>query len=133
MSRICLDTSACSHFQRGTRAVVELVDAAEWVGIPSVALGELRTGYLLGRRTRENELWLLELLAHPVVAELPADGEVALIYAEIMVDLRRAGTPLPTNDVWIAATAAWHGAPVLTCDDHFLRIARVGCRLFQAD
>ena len=70
-------------------------------------------------------------LSNPVVEELVIDTEVGRIYAEIVVDLRAAGTPLPTNDVWIAATAARSGATVLTYDDHFNAIARVGAIVIQ--
>ncbi len=131
MSRFCLDTSAYSRFQRGDETVVELVDRAEWIGMPSVALGELRTGFLLGGRTAQNERELGEFLASPVVTELTVDGEVSRHYAEMVVDLRRAGTPIPTNDIWIAATAARAGALVLTADEHFERINRVGSVLIS--
>jgi tRNA(fMet)-specific endonuclease VapC len=126
MSRFCLDTSAYSHFRRGDADVMELLDIAEWIGLPAIVLGELRTGFLLGTRAQENEAALQQLLEHPVVEELPVEGEVSRHFAEIVVDLRRAGTPLPTNDLWIAATAARHGALVLTYDGHFEKIARVG-------
>jgi tRNA(fMet)-specific endonuclease VapC len=126
VSRYCLDTSAYSRFQRGDRDVVELIDRAEWIGMPAVTLGELRTGFLLGRRRAQNEADLGEFLASPVVTELTVDGEVSRHYAEIVVDLRRAGTPVPTNDIWIAATAARAGALVLTADAHFELIHRVG-------
>lgn len=68
----------------------------------------------------------MALSASAVVEELPVEGEVSRQFAEIVVELRRAGTPLPTNDLWIAATAARHGALVLTYDRHFERIARAG-------
>lgn len=126
MSRYCLDTSAYSRFRRGEDEVVALLDRAEWVGVPAVTLGELRTGFLLGARSDDNETALCEFLAHPAVEEVAVDGEVSHHYAGIVADLRRAGTPLPTNDLWIAATAARHGAFVLTYDAHFEAIARVG-------
>ena len=126
MSRYCLDTSAYSHFQRGDDRVIEILDSAEWLGVPVMTLGELRTGFLLGSQADENESSLREFLANPVVEELPADGDVSRHYAEIVVDLRRAGTPIPTNDIWIAATAARFGALVLTYDSHFRSIGRVG-------
>lgn len=126
MSRYCLDTSAYSHFQRGHAALVDLLDRAEWVGVPAVVLGELRTGFLLGDRRLRNEAQLREFLANPVVETLVLDDEVSRHYAEIVVDLRAAGTPLPTNDIWIAATAARSGALVLTRDKHFEMVARVG-------
>lgn len=126
MSRYCLDTSAYSRFRRGDESLTELLDRAEWIGVPAVTLGELRTGFLLGSRATRNEAELSEFLASPVVSELTVDGEVSRHYAAIVVDLQRAGTPVPSNDIWIAATAARAGALVLTTDVHFERITRVG-------
>ena len=126
MSVYCLDTSAYSNFRRGNEDVASLLDRAELVGMPTIALGELRTGFLLGSRRRRNEAELEAFLDNPSVEELQVDSETSRHYAEIVVELRRAGTPVPTNDIWIAATAARNGATVLTCDDHFERIARVG-------
>ena len=124
--RLCLDTSAYSHFQRGEPRVIEHLDRAEWVGVPSVVIGELWAGFLLGTCTDENIGELEELLCHAVVEVLLVDEDVARIYGEIFADLRSKGRPLPTNDIWIAATSARAGATVLTFDEHFRAIARVG-------
>ena len=126
MSRYCLDTSAYSHFKRGEERIVSLLESAEWIGVPSIVLGELWMGFLAGGRVERNVAELREFLASPVVNELVADGDVARVYAEIAIALRRAGTPIPTNDIWIAATAANAGAIVLTHDVHFDQIQRVG-------
>lgn len=126
MSRIVLDTSAYSHFKRGDAKVVDIIDSADWVGIPAVVLGELLAGFKMGQRVRENERELQEFLAHPAVEELSVDRHVAAVYAEIVIALRRAGTPLPVNAIWIAASAAAAGASVLTYDAHFEKISRVG-------
>ena len=126
MTRICLDTSAYSNFQRGQAGAVELIDAADWIGMPSVTLGELWAGFLLGRRVESNAAQLREFLAQSVVKIVKVDDDVARIYGEIVVDLRTRGEPLPTNDIWIAATAARAGATVLTFDARFGAIARVG-------
>jgi tRNA(fMet)-specific endonuclease VapC len=122
----CLDTSAYSNFRRGNEEVAALLDRAEAVGVPTIALGELRTGFLLGRRREHNEAELAMFIDHPAVQVFEVDAEVSRLYAEIVVDLRKAGTPVPTNDIWIAAIAARNGAAVLTCDAYFERIARVG-------
>lgn len=124
--RCCLDTSAYSHFKRGDEQAVQLIDRADWVGLPVVVMGELWLGFLLGSRLRQNQTELAAFVGHPAVETLPVDEEVARIYAEIVVDLRTAGTPLPTNDIWVAATAARAGATVLTYDAHFTAIKRVG-------
>ena len=128
MSRYVLDTSAYSHFQRGEPQVVDLIDGADWLGLPSIVLGELEVGFLLGmpQRLESNRSVLREFLDDPVVEELGLDHEVSLIYTEILVALRTAGTKVPTNDIWIAAIGARHGVSVLTYDNHFRAIQRVG-------
>ncbi len=103
-----------------------LLDQAELVGVSTVALGELRTGFLLGGKRRRNETELDAFLDSSVVEVLPVDSETSHQYAEIVAELRKAGTPIPTNDIWIAATAARNGTTVLSCDDHFECISRVG-------
>lgn len=128
--RLCLDTSAYSNFMRGSAEVVDVVDGASWIGVPVVVLGELRTGFAQGNKTRANERELSVFLRHPVVEVLELGDVVSRIYAEIVVALRASGTPLPTNDIWIAATAASAGATVVTYDQHFRAIARVGSLVF---
>lgn len=112
--------------------MTELVDRAAWLGVPSVVVGELHLGFLGGRHRERNESELSEFLADPVVDEIPVDHDVALIYAEIVAALRSLGRPMPTNDAWIAATAARAGAPLLTFDEHFRAIGRVGTIVLQA-
>jgi len=132
MSRICLDTSAYSHFKRGDPQVVDLIDEAVWVGVPVVVLGELEAGFRQGRRAAANRAELQEFLASPVVEALPVTEDVVGLYADIVLDLRKAGTPVPANDIWIAAVAARHGAPVVTYNEHFRAIARVGATILSA-
>lgn len=126
MSRLCLDTSAYSHFQRGDSRVVELIDRAEWIGMPAIVLGELRAGFRVGGQRDRNEDELQAFLANPAVEVLAVDGEVSQHWADIVADLRQRGKPLPTNDTWIAATAARAGALLLSYDEHFDAISRVG-------
>ncbi len=129
MTRVCLDTSAYSNFRRGMPAVVNAVDRAEWIGVPCVVLGEIWAGFIAGSRAERNIAELDDFLAEPLVEVLAVDRDVARIYGEIVVDLRRKGRPLPTNDIWIAATAARFGASVLTFDAHFLEVDRVGAQV----
>ena len=126
MSRLCLDTSAYSHFKRGDLLSTEMIETADWIGVPSTTLGELRVGFLLGSQRKRNEDELRQFLSNAVVEVLDVDDETADIYAQIVVDLRKNGTPIPTNDIWIAASAARAGSSVLTYDPHFESIARVG-------
>lgn len=106
--------------------MVEAIDSAEWLGVPAIVLGELQLGFLLGGQTERNRRELAEFLANPVVEEIRIDHEIAHVYGEIVLALRRAGTPLPTNDIWIAAATARSGATLLTFDAHFARIERIG-------
>lgn len=130
--RLCLDTSAYSRFKGGAPEAVEQVDAADWLGVPTIVLGELEVGFRLGGQAARNLEELERFLAHPVVEELAVDREVARAYGEIVVRLRRKGTPIPTNDVWIAACAARSGATLLTYDAHFEAVDRIGVLLLEA-
>ncbi|PHY10369.1 MAG: VapC toxin family PIN domain ribonuclease [Acidobacterium sp.] len=117
--RICLDTSAYSHFKRGDPQVVDLIDRADWLGVPVIVLGELAVGFRQGKRRHENQSALDDFLANPVVDVLAVEEDMA-------------GTPLPANDIWIATVAVRHGATVLTYDQHFGSIARVGATILTA-
>ena len=131
MSRYCLDTSAYSQMKRGESRVVELVDRAEWIGMPCVVLGELHAGFRSASRRKQNETELEDFLAQPSVEELPVDGEVARVFGDLVAELRRRGTPLPSNDIWIAATCARAGATLLSFDSHFRTFPRVGAVVFD--
>ncbi|MFO0756668.1 MAG: type II toxin-antitoxin system VapC family toxin [Byssovorax sp.] len=133
MSSICLDTSAYSYFKRGDTAAVSVVRRARTIYVPTVVLGELRTGFLLGNRGDVNERELREFLDHPAVTIADVDSATASIYASLMVALRRNGTPVPTNDVWIGAVAMRHGAAVLTFDAHFTLIPGVEARVLPKE
>ena len=133
LKRICLDTSAYSHFKRGDSQAVATISSAREVFVPTVVLGELRTGFLLGSHTKRNQTELDAFLAAPVVQTIAIDDGISAVYAELVVALRREGTPLPTNDIWIAASAITIGTVLLTYDTHFERIQRLGVRILPID
>jgi tRNA(fMet)-specific endonuclease VapC len=99
------------------------VAAANLVLVPTVVLGELYAGFELGSRAAENATALQELLAEPFVRVIAPSADVARRYGLLVAALRRAGTPIPTNDVWIAACALDNAAPLLTSDAHFGLVA----------
>ncbi len=132
MTRLCLDTSAYSHFKRGHEPAVEAITSATAVLVPVVVLGELRAGFRAGKRAARNEAELATFLRQRVVEVLDVDDEAASIYADLIVELRLAGLPLPSNDVWIGALAARAGATVLTYDGHFSAMRRVAARVLLA-
>src|SRR6185295_8838276 len=120
--RIVLDTSAYAHMRAQHAEALDLVAGAEVVCLPTVVLGELEAAFQLGRRTRENVVALEEFLAEPFTAVLPVTLDVARRYGRLFAALRRAGTPLPINDVWIAATTLEAGAHLVTFDEDFVRV-----------
>jgi tRNA(fMet)-specific endonuclease VapC len=125
--RLVLDTSAYSHFRGGDERVLDLIAAAEIVFLPTIVLGELEAAFSLGRRERENRTLLAEFLAEPFVSLLPVTPTVARRYGRLFADLRRAGTPIPINDIWIAATTLDCGGHLLTFDGDFRQIASLDC------
>lgn len=96
-----------------------------------VVLGELLGGFRQGSRERENRKDLEVFLQSPRVRVLTVDEETAQRYADIYHGLRKAGTPVPTNDVWIAASAMQYGHQIVTLDRHFSLIAQVAVDLVE--
>jgi predicted nucleic acid-binding protein len=117
-----LDTSAYSRFRAGDRRVHDFVAEAETVLIPATVLGELHGAFEMGSRARENRVALAELLREPFVRVVPVSADVARQYGRVYAALRRAGTPIPVNDMWIAAAAIDQGACLLTFDQDFSRV-----------
>ena len=120
--RVLLDTSAYSAFKRGHARVVELLRQATFIGLNAVVLGELLSGFMSGGREAWNREELHAFLQSPRVQVLSLSRETAERFAVIHQALRQAGTPIPTHDMWIAASAMEHGLRVVTADAHFHRI-----------
>ncbi len=123
VSRLVLDTSAYSHFRRGDAAVLDTLARAERVLIPVTVLGELEAAFELGSRARENRRGLDDFLAEPFVDLIDATASVARHYGRVFATLKRGGTPVPVNDIWIAAATLDCGGTLLTFDRDFERIA----------
>lgn len=122
VERLVLDTSAYSRFRTGHAAMGDMIARAPVVLIPVVVLGELEAAFEIGSRTVENRLSLAEFLAEPFVAVYDVTRAVARRYGEVFSRLRRAGTPVATNDIWIAATTIDSGGHLITFDSDFGRI-----------
>jgi tRNA(fMet)-specific endonuclease VapC len=129
--RVVLDTSAYSHFRANHHEVVERVANADFVYLPTIVLGELEGAFRLGRRVADNRAKLEEFLDEDFVAVLPVTADVARRYGELFSELRRAGTPIPVNDIWIAATTIDAGAHLLSFDTDFDRITRLERTIFR--
>ncbi len=121
--RVVLDTSAYSRFRAGDTRVRDLIADAEIVLVPTPVLGELHGAFEMGSRSRENRVALSEFMGEPFVKAIGVDETVARHYGRIYAGLRRAGTPIPANDMWIAACALDQGGCLLTFDHDFDRVA----------
>lgn len=124
--RICLDTSAYSHFRREDDVVVEIIYRADWIGIPATVLGELEAGFRGGSSYIDNKSHLDGFMSHPLVQLIDTTSHVAEIYGEIVEQQRVTGNPLSANDLWIAAATARVGATLVTYDQQFKSVARIG-------
>lgn len=105
----------------------DIVERAVEVWIPFVTLAEIKAGFLGGhpRRRQGNESLLSAFLRLPAVGVVYADRETTEVYARIFDQLRRGGTPIPTNDLWIASLAIQHQLTLLTRDSHFSKIPQL--------
>ncbi len=120
--KILLDTNAYVGFKRNLTDLVEMIVGAEWILFSPVVLGELMFGFRTGAKFEENMKSLDEFLNHDVV-EIPQIGKTTSDrYSRIAAQLKRKGTPIPSNDIWIAAQTMECGAELITSDQHFNKI-----------
>lgn len=133
MSRVLLDTSAYSALLRGHASIAAIIRGADEIALTPIVLGELRVGFAGGRHRERNEGELARFLASPRVVVLPVDATTSHRYAVVFDALRRAGTPIPINDVWIAASAMQHGHSVVTTDADFRRVPQIVTEHFDVD
>lgn len=123
--KLALDTNAYRLVMEGDDKAVGLVRTAERLLMPVPVLAELRFGFLNGTKGRENEAHLVRFLDRPRVAVLGCDEETAVRYAELKMQLKKQGTPIPINDVWIAALVLQHQATLFTRDSDFNHVPQL--------
>lgn len=117
--RILLDTNAYAALGRRNFHIRNIVETADEVVLSTIVLGELHAGFALGSRKKKNKRELGEFLKEPGITIAPPTEGIAERYGEVVRILRENGTPLPTNDIWIAATALETGSRILSFDTHF--------------
>jgi tRNA(fMet)-specific endonuclease VapC len=122
MRAIAIDTNAYVAFKRDDAAVLAVLREAEDIHLSTPVLGELLAGFAAGSRETENRSELARFLASPRVKLMPCGAATADFYAIVYAGLRRQGRPIPTNDMWIAASCLEHGAALLTLDGHFRHV-----------
>ncbi len=119
MKRILIDTNAYAAFKKNEAAAVSTFRTVEYIGINIVVLGELLSGFRGGNKEANNRKELEQFLDSPRVDLIQMDEETAEFYARVYWDLKRKGKPVPTNDLWVAASAMRHGLALFTYDEHF--------------
>ncbi len=125
--KLLLDTNRLSDALAQDESVLDLLETAEAIYVPAIALGEIRSGFLGGRRAADNEARLSWFLSQDGVSVLVVDSAISHRYAQVHDRLRRRGKPIPTNDLWIAAIALEQGLVLYTRDPHFKNVAGLAC------
>ncbi len=122
---LALDVNRYVDFSKDVPQVVEVLQSAQRISLPYIVLGTLRAGFRRGSRSQRNERRLAEFLQSHRVDVLFADEATTHFYALINMELRQAGTPIPTNDIWIAALVLQHDLVLFSRDRHFDRVPRI--------
>ena len=117
--RLVLDTNRYTDLCRGDASVIHTVELADEVWLPFIVVGELRAGFAVGNQGPHNEAVLRRFLLKPGVHVLYADEQTTHHYATVYRQLRKQGTPIPTNDMWIAALVLQHSLILFARDTHF--------------
>ncbi len=131
MRRILIDTNAYAAFKRGDARTLDVFRHAPEIALNATVMGELLAGFASGSHAARNRRELAEFLQSPRVRQLVVDAETAEHYAVLFAGLRKKGRPVPTNDLWIAASAMQYGYAVFSFDKHFSEMENliVGSRL----
>jgi tRNA(fMet)-specific endonuclease VapC len=112
-------------FPKGHPGITLSIQQADEISLSPVVLGELLAGFMMGKNERRNRSILRDFLSSARVNLLEIDEETSERYAVILYHLRSKGAPIPTNDVWIAASAMQYGLKVLTTDKHYIEVPQV--------
>ena len=128
--KILLDTSAYVGFKRKIEEVVDIIANAELILFSPIVLGELMFGFRNGNRFKKNMDDINNFLQHEVVDIIQIGKITSDRYSRIASHLKSQGTPIPSNDIWIAAQAMEHGVELITSDRHFENIASLAHTVF---
>jgi len=120
---VILDTNGLSAVADGDAALLPILRKAAELAVPVIVLGEYRYGIQQSRDRQRYEDWLTESIRNYRV--LDVDEETSIHYATLRSELKRAGTPIPANDVWIAALCRQHSLSILSRDRHFDLVGRI--------
>lgn len=125
MNDIVIDTNCYNFFIQGDKKLVKVFSDASRIYLTAITLGELYSGFYNGNRLEENKRNLSNFLKSPRVSVLNVTEKTSEIYGSLLAILAKSGSPIPTNDVWIAACAIETDSVLVTYDKHFLSIPKL--------
>lgn len=123
--KVVLDTNAYCICDVSHERALELVERAKSLYLPSIVYGELYYGFRHGMRFEANVRRLDKFTEEYDVQIISVDLDVARKFGDIFASLRKKGTPIPTNDIWIAASCMSVGGTLLTSDQHFKNVEQI--------
>jgi tRNA(fMet)-specific endonuclease VapC len=123
--RVALDTNRLTDLFQGDAELADRLGECDEVWIPLIVLAEIKAGFYGGSQQHRNEALFQAFLAKPTVGILFPTRETAEHYARLFVQLKRAGTPIPDNDLWISALMLEHDLQLITRDRHFEHVPQL--------
>jgi predicted nucleic acid-binding protein len=121
IERALADTSV--FIARETGRPIDIAALPERLAVSVITIGELRAGVLVASDAVIRDRRLDTLTAALSLEPIPIDVEVASAWARLRLALRDAGSRMPLNDSWIAATAMALDVPIVTQDEDFPTLA----------
>jgi tRNA(fMet)-specific endonuclease VapC len=115
--RLAVDTNAVIAYRECIASVSAIIEEADTLFLPTIVLGELLYGAVNSAQPQKNKQTIRKFLTQSSLA--PVDESTAVRYATVRLELKKAGRPIPENDLWIAATCLELDVPLLTRDKHF--------------
>lgn len=117
--KILIDSNRFIDFCAGEPDVLDVFEQADLLVVPFIVLAEIRAGGLAVKRGEAQVRILNELVQQSGVRVAHSTDTTAHHYAALYARLRKAGTPVPTNDLWIASLAIEHSLVLYSRDAHF--------------
>jgi len=125
IKRVLVDTDIYIEFLKGDKNVNNILSSADFIAFSVISVGEILSGFKISGNEKKYLKELDEFLYSPRLEIYDIDSETSEFYAKIYGELRVAGNPIPTNDIWIAALALQHGIKLLTNDSHFKKVSGI--------
>lgn len=122
---LAIDTNILSDFFDADPEAVAMIKTATTVYVPVIAVAEYKHGIYAGSKKKRNLELLEAFLGRPSSKQVFIDDMTTEQYAALKAFLRQRGTPIPANDVWIAAICVQHDLPLLTRDKHFQKLPQI--------